>query len=89
MIGIPEIRKFPTIALDDLAAPGLESKYLATSWLSRKFGITVGSANWGVSSMNFLRYDMVLVLAPLRVLPSPLYRPGCQLWIELREDDIP
>lgn len=43
MIGIPEIRKFPTIALDDLAAPGLESKYLATSWLSRKFGITVGS----------------------------------------------
>jgi hypothetical protein len=39
--------------------------------------------------MNFLRYDMVLVLAPLRVLPSPLYRPECQLWIELREDDIP
>jgi hypothetical protein len=38
--------------------------------------------------MNFLRYDMVLVLAPLRVLPSPLYMPGCQLWVEVREDDI-
>jgi len=71
MIGIPEIRKFPTMALDDLAAPGLESKYRAPSWLSRKFGITVGSANLGVSSIIFLRYDMVLVLVPPRVLPSP------------------
>jgi hypothetical protein len=31
------------MALDDLAAPGLEVKYRATSWLSRKLGITVGS----------------------------------------------